>query len=226
MGDEKEEAMEVFDPEAGDLATTDAFVADDVLDSLAKTGDYLSRLQLCSGNSGLVQEDKIAQGHWAYITSKDDFIDLTPEVQVMALAARPKAARLGEVVVENFDPESDEFKQIMEDSLEQDSGCVYGVEFLCWVPSIKRFATLHLNSKSARKEAKNVQALANQPAVLGKRLADNGKYKWLVPTIQASSAPFTEMPTKQDVVEQVEKFKNPKVSSAETEEAPSDERAV
>ena len=209
-----------FDPTKAELVEQSPLMDIEVFDELAKSSDYLPRLQLISGKSALAEEGKVLPGHWILVTAKDTYTDLTKEVQFMPLASRPKASRLGDPVMSVYDRKHPEFQKIMEESGIKDSGAVYGVEFVVWLPSVKMFASLHLNNKSSRPEAKPVQALLNKPGILKSRVAKNEKYTWLVPVATSSSAPFTEFPDQDKYTAVLEKFNNPKDETIETEKAP------
>ena len=211
-----------FDPAKAELETQSPLMDMEVFDELAKSSEYLPRLQLISGKSALAEKGEVQVGHWILVTAKDVFTDLTKEVQFMPLSSRPKASRLVDPVMSVYDRKHPEFQKIMDEAGIKDSGSVYGVEFLVWLPSVKMFAALHLHNKSSRAEAKPVQALLNKPGVLKHRVAKNEKFTWLVPVATASSAPFTEFPDQDKYATVLEKFNNPKDEVVETEAAPAE----
>jgi hypothetical protein len=58
--------------------------------------------------------------------------------------------------VANYDPTSDDFKDIAARSNEQDSGCMYGTSFLLFERSSGRFVEFFFGTKSTRPEAGNI----------------------------------------------------------------------
>jgi len=191
---------------------------DRIFADVTAAGGWLPRLQLMGSNSDLVKEAKIGLGRWALLTNKDSFIDLGTETHVLILGWRPKAMEIGDEVVSVFNPKADEFKRIMEKSEEPDSGCMFGPEYLVWIPELKKFAGLFMASKTARREAPNLRALMGKFATLKARLIKSQRYSWHGPVVTPCSATF-EVPTMEEIREQAEKFNNP--PEDEVEAAPS-----
>ena len=174
---------------------------------VSATGSYLPRLQLYGGNSDACKEGKIGIGRWG-LTIDDSITDLTPEVDVVILSWRPKALQIdGETIITEYDPNSDNFKKIAALSDEKDSGCMFGPEFLVYIPG-HNFATLYMSSKTARREAKNVRPLLGKAATLKCRLIKTVKYSWHGPVVVPCSAPLT-LPPLSEIQGQITKFQNP-----------------
>jgi len=201
----------------GPLATPGSF------DSIVTGGDYLPRLQLFGSKSDACAEGKIKIGHYGLV--KDEKItDLGDEIDIVVVSWRSKAfqAEGGNFIV-SYHPEIDKdgnitnptFNKIVMLSGVKDSGCTYGPEFLVWIPNIRSFATYHMNSKTARREAKNVEPLLGKAATLKCHLIDNGKYKWHGPVVIPCSAPV-EMPSEEKIREEWTKFQNPPKNEVET----------
>lgn len=192
--------------------------------AVATASGFLPRLQLYGGNSDACKEGKIGIGRWGLVRG-DSIEDLGPTVDVLVCAGRAKAVRIaGETIISSFDHQSEEFKAIQADSDVEDSGCMYGPEFLVYVPSAGVFATYFMQSKTARKEAKGVHALLRKAATLKAKLISTKKYKWHGPEVAPCSTPF-QMPDLAILKSEIEKFQNQKASGpAETVEA-ADERA-
>jgi hypothetical protein len=127
---------------------------------------------------------------------------------------------MGEQVISVFDMESDEFKRIQEKSAEQDSGCMYGPEFLVYIPQIKEFATFFCGSKSARRESPTIKALLTKPATLKSKKIETKRYTWYGPQATSCSTPF-DPPDLEALKKVVEKFNNP--PKTEVEAAPEEE---
>ncbi len=183
-------------------------------DITANKSVYLQRLQLFGSKSGACAEGKIGIGRWGLVED-DSIIDLSPEVDVILLAFRPKALDTsGDTVINCHDAQSTIYQDIRERSKVEDSGCMYGAEFLVFVPSANVFATYFASSKTARRESKKFRTLLGQAATLKCRLIERGKWKWHGPVVLPCSAPL-ETPDLEIIKVQIEKFKNPPVSDIE-----------
>lgn len=174
-------------------------------------GDYLPRLQLMTANTDKCKSGEFPINTWALVRDQK-FTDLGKNVDVIIVTWRPKALEIGDELISRYDPNHDEFKRIQAKSFEQDSGCMFGPEYLVWIPSISQFATFFMGSKSARREAPNVQALLTMGATLTSKEAKNAKYTWYTPSVTACSTSL-DPPDQDELNRQVEKFNNP----AETE---------
>lgn len=192
------------------LATTNDF--DDVISS----SSYLPRLQLFGANSEAVKEEKIGQGRFGVVRTKDDVEDLGKNVDCLPLGWRLKAMQIGgEDIITVFDHTSAEFKRIQAESEEQDSGAMYGVEFLLWLPELGMFVTYYLNSKSSRREAKPLRALLGKASTIESQLVKTKKYSWHAPKVKTNSTPITNLPDAGEMKEELTKFNNPQSSEAE-----------
>src|SRR4051812_46422766 len=176
---------------------------------------------LMGSSSNAVKEGKINQGCYGLVRGKDQIEDLTKEVPVLVLGWRPKALQIGkEDILSIYNPASAEFKRIatLADSGAQDTGCMYGPEFLVWIPSAKAFATFFMSSKTSRREAPQVKALMGKAALLKAQLIKAGKFVWHGPVCTMYSQPVSDMPDMAEVTEQVTKFNSP--PETESEQAP------
>ncbi len=182
---------------------------------------FLARLQLFGANSNEVKEGNIPMGHYGITRSKGKTESLGNVVQCIPVAWRFKAMDISdkEAIISVYDPNSEGFKKIMNLSDNtKDSGCMYGPEFLVWLPSIKEFVTLFLNSKSARRVAPDLKTLLKRGATLKATLASTAKYKWHVPVVtQCSDA--LELPDSADLMEKANTFANPKETEIEKVES-------
>ena len=61
-----------------------------------------------------------------------------------------------DAIVTNYDPETEEFKQIAARSLEKEFHCVYGPSFLLYEQGTKRFLESFCGTKATRSEAKKI----------------------------------------------------------------------
>lgn len=185
---------------------------DDDFNALA-VGGFLPRLQLMTANSEKCKEGLFPTNNYALVVDQD-YKDLGSSVDVMILAWRPKAMEIGESIISSFDRESDTFKEIQRKSEDSDSGCMWGYEFLVWVPSHKVFATFFCGSKTARREAPNVKARMHKAATLSSKKITKGKYTWFGPKTSDCSTPFDLFP-KGQFESVLEDFNNPKESTVE-----------
>jgi len=205
-------------------------------------GSFLPYISLYGGNSNACKENLIGIGRFGLVRQKDKIEDLTAEFNVLAIAWRYKAMQIGEGILSNYNPKSEAFQMIKEKSEIKDSGCMYGIEFLFWVPALPAncFATFYCNSKTSRREAQNIRPFcpcAEQPAVpadpqtgfpgkpavpahgplpmtLKATLIKTDKYRWHGPVATQCSTPFV-LPTLEEMMEQAKKFANPKESEVE-----------
>lgn len=194
--------------------------------AFAKTvasGDYLPRLQLMSASSDKCKTGDFPINHYALIRDQN-FIDLGMDIDVLVIAWRPKALEIGEELISSFDPESTTFKSIQERSAQQNSGCMFGPEFLMWVPDQQAFATFFMGSKSARKEAPNVHGKLQNSGTLSSKLIETKRYKWQTPIMKGCSTPF-DMPDQEAMQKEVDKFLSPKESDLEVAEDTDSDRA-
>jgi len=182
-----------------------------VLAELTKAGDYLERIQLFQGTSSAAKQNKIRAGHYGIPrNSGEDIEELGERIDVLVAAARAKALDTnGETPVAAHDPESAEFKRIKEqaDTVE-DSGCMYGVEFLVFERSTGKFYTYFAAGASARREAGKMlptEETGIRPITMSVRFIEK-RYSWHAPVATKCSTPFTNAPGLEEFKAQVEKF--------------------
>jgi hypothetical protein len=188
--------------------------------------DYLGRFQLFGSKSDACAEGKIGIGRYGHI--KDQNIDdLGDEVDAVICSWRSKAVdNSGDQLVIEYDANSDTYDQIKKKSFVRDSNCMYGPEFLLWIPSAGLFTTYHMNSKTARREAKKMAPLIGKAATFRVQLIDppKSRFKWHGPVVTPCSAQLS-IPDMEVLTEEVEKFRNPPKSEVEVVEADENERA-
>jgi len=213
---------------------------DKVWGDVVAAGGFLPYISLYGGNSNACKEGLIGIGRYGLVRQKDKIEDLTAEFSVLAIAWRYKAMQIGEGILSSYDPKSTTFLTIKEKSEIKDSGCMYGIEFLFWVPELpaRCFATFYCNSKASRREAPNIRSFCprppNQahvtadfpngdpgqgprPMTLKANLIKTDKYKWHGPVATQCSTQFT-LPSNEEIIEQATKFANPKESEVEVVE--------
>ncbi len=191
-------------------------------DLVATTSSWLPRLQLFGANSDPVKRGQFPMAHWGLVIQKDQLEDLGPEVDVLPISWRPKAMRMGDGngnPVSYFNPRAQEFLDIQKDSEQQDSGCMFGPEFLIWVPSVRRFATYFMSSKTSRRQAPELRALMGQGASLEVQLIETQKYSWHGPVVKRVLGQISELPSLEDVKKYTSSFNNPEDSTIEFDPA-------
>ncbi len=211
---------------AGELISAEAMGTvqkydEKAFDAVTTTGNYLPRLQLMTSNSKPCKSGVFPINNYAVVTG-EKFDDVGKEVDVLVIAWRPKAIEMGEVIINAYDPNTDEFKRIQAQSEVKDSGCMYGPEYLLWVPSKKKFVTFMMGSKSARREAPALNALLRKAATLKSKHIETAKYDWYAPLVAECNTPF-DMPDMADLKVELDKFNNPPATDVEkAPEAPAE----
>lgn len=181
---------------------------------------YLDRIQLMTSNSEVCKAGEFPVNHYALIVGQSHK-DIGKELDAIILAWRPKAVEFGDNPVTIYDPESDAFIEIAERSAEKDSNCMYGIEFLLWLPNIGegKFATFFAGSKSARKEAENIKQFTGHGVTFISKKIETAKYTWFIATVRECSS-ITNVPTSEQYLPVVEAFNNPPENQVEA--APAD----
>lgn len=182
-------------------------------EDVVSSAEFIPRIQLYGSNSNAVKNELINQGRYGFPKSAEEILDLGKEVNCIPLAWHFKAMQFNgdEAPLVTFDPKTDMFKQIKEISDGGGlTGCVYGIEFLLFVPveegEISNYVTFFLNSKSSRREAGNFRGLLGKAATLKIRLVKNAKGSWHVPVITKCSTPFDRIPDDDEMAQKVELF--------------------
>lgn len=152
---------------------------------VATSTQFLPRLQLYGANSEYVKEGKIGMGRWGLVRTKDQLEDQGPECNILAVSWRPKALEILKAqneVLAIYNPQSLDFKRIASRAdNEKDSGCMYGPEYLVFLPNsggLGDWATLFLGNKTNRREAPKVKARLGLMSTLKVHLIRNKQYSW------------------------------------------------
>lgn len=207
-------------------------------DQIAKviaTQDYFPRVQLMTSNAAKCKSGDFPINNYALINNKD-FTDCGKQVDVAVLDVRLKALDTsGAQPISIFNPEFDEndipigeFKRIMDESDGKDSGCMFGSEFLIYVPEKKAYATFFMGTKSSRRESPKLQGLMHKGATLMSQNIETSSYSWYAPKIEPCQTELV-LPDKQEVLDKIDQFRQEKSTElgevASDEEAASQERA-
>jgi hypothetical protein len=190
-------------------------------------GAWLPRFRLFTANSDQVKSEKIIMDHYGLEIGKDNIEDLGREVDVLLITIRPRALDVRDTtnVRASSIIKSELYQDIKDiaDNTPGKSGCLYGPEFLIYVPSKGVFATCHFNNPTARNEAGKVNALMLDeellkqgiqkrqitPATFKSKLIDNKKNKWKGMMATRCSTPFS-LPSTEDIQKVVNVFLHPK----------------
>lgn len=201
---------------------------------------FLPRLQVCGSQSDCVKEGKINMGVYALVFDKERINDIGKEIDFVVLAFRPKALRIpkdGSNPLSYFNRESPEFKKVQAESGIQNSGCMFGLEFLVYIPNEDEFATLFLGSQSARRESpallaemkknpdgspRDFYGVAKVTAKIS--LAKNNKGSWHVPKFFPCNTQLDGEPDPKRLTDEIQKFNNPPESAVEKAESDSQAR--
>lgn len=185
----------------------------EVADALTKSG-FLPRLQLMTGNSKQCKSGKFPVNKYALISGQEH-IEVGEPIDVLVLVWRPKAIDTGsDEMIISHDIEAAEFKRIQEESDVKDSGCMYGQEYLVYLPSHEQFATFFMGTKTSRRESPNMLALCQKAATLSAQEIKTKKYNYYSPAVVKCSTVF-KLPSKEDCLEQIAEFNNPKIQEVE-----------
>ena len=117
-------------------------------------GGFLPYILLVQGLSPANQPPhNIPQGNWAIRRAKDQYEDLTGEVDAYVIHRRMKAMfydQATQKVKTSYDIESDDFKDIAQKADDKVQGYSWGFEYLFFLPESDVFLTYFAASKSAR----------------------------------------------------------------------------
>lgn len=186
---------------------------------------WLPRLQLNSSSSGIGKAHPELIGSYAIVRSDVDYTVVGKNPTVLPLAFRPLALDMRDSPPKSYhDVNSQSFQTIknIADTV-KDSNCVWGAQFLLWMPNEQQFVTFGFLSWSARPVAQTMRQFINKSAKMGYVMSKPNAKKqiWQIPTVEAGP-PFTNMPTLEELTEQVERFNNPATEVVEVATAAAD----
>lgn len=163
----------------------------ETVDAMTKSGDWLPRVAVMTSTSKLITEGKpgVAVGDVVMIVSDSQYKVLGKETEMLFIAFHPRAMDVNvSPPLSYYNRESVEFKNIVAKSEAPNSGCMFGLEFLCWLPSENQFVLFFCSSKTARRETPAILALMNKdkghnefgpaPIRVRSRLVKNERNSW------------------------------------------------
>lgn len=209
-----ESTMAVFKTKAP--ATTN----DEDFDALA-SGAGLPRLSLYTSNSQEVKDGDFPTNTYG-LKVGEMLHELGKNTDIVVCAYRLTAIDTSEGYACSHDSKSDLFKDIMERADQPNSfgsGCMYGQEFLVWVPEHKTFATLLCGSKTSRNMASGIKSLVGEVATMGSKKLENKKFSWFGMTCAASNAAITNTPEEEAYVATLTAFSEDKGAERELADA-------
>lgn len=193
-----------------------------VFEEVSKASSFLPRVQLYGGNSGIVKKGKFPLNHYGLAKSKDDVADLGEEFDAWVITWRPKAMDVsGQEIISVFDHNDDEFKRIVKMSDVQNSGCMFGPEFLMYLPKIGKFATMFFSSKTMRRMSDEVVEKVGSLVTFTVDIIEKGNFVWPGPLVDTCSTPQPTPPADEMAAEK-ERFENPPKSEVERDEPAED----
>lgn len=220
-------------------------VVSDVFQNVAKSSTFLERVQLYTKGSA-IDNGLIPPGHYGVPHSEESIEDLGSEIDIIPFCCRVKALdmRDRDMIVTNYDPTSEVFRNIRELSTKQNSGCMCGPTLLVLERNTGRFYEFFCGTKSTQKEAAAIGAYLPkskedaeklskvlnrpvstnpEPCTLRVKYIKKPTYGWHVPVCVVCSTPFANLPPIEVIVEEINKFmamKNTEIEKVEAGEAP------
>jgi hypothetical protein len=179
------------------------------------SGGYLARLQLMTSNSQPCKDGLFPINHYA-IVDNGNFDDLGTDVQAHVLAYRPLALDFSDDVVAVYDPMLDsknqptgEFARIKAAAdASSESECMYGVQFLLYIPARDRLVTLMLGTKTARREVPTMVSKRGTDVTLSAKKIETKKYTYFSIKIDKCTEEL-DVPIS-EIAPEIEKFCHPK----------------
>lgn len=186
---------------------------DSIFKELAGSAAYLPRIQLFGSSSGLVKQGKFPMAHWGLVKGKDDVTDLGNDVDVIPIAWRPKAMDVGgDEPLSYHKPDSKEFQSIREKSDIPNSNCMFGIEFLVWLPESDCFVTYFAANFGGKQEAANIRNNIGNGLTFKVKYVDRKKNPFHAPVVTMCATPISNLPDETVLADTLNNFNNPKDS--------------
>lgn len=211
----------------------------------ASSAKFLRRLQLV-GKGKYVDNGQVKPGNYGFPVSAEECTDIGNTVDIKPLAVREKVLDTNPAVpIAVYDPDHKEYKRIMDEAVNsetgkvvKDSGLMFGPSFLVFERITGEFYEMFMGNASGREESKRIEPFLPIDAQLAEETGAEvrgplpctmkSKYverrnSWWAPMVTKCSEDI-DLPDKEIVFEQIEKFLNATIEGEE-EEADDGERA-
>lgn len=188
--------------------------------------NYLERIALLYGTSGLVTEGKGIPGQYGFGKN----VVLPKEFTALIVKRRPHAIFMegGKPSIESFDLTEPEFQEIaeleMDPTVKNDNTrqAKVGVDYLIWVAEIGEAGYLHLAGSALENSKQFADAMPTAErgpltVVVSSEQRKNSRHTWIIPKAEAANLDIV-MPTPEQIARMVDLFDNQKPQGRE--EAP------
>lgn len=194
------------------------------LAAISTSATFLPRLQLMTANSDVVKKGQFEMNAYALIKG-DIHVNVGKELQVIPFCWRSKAIDMsGDVVEAFYDIQHAKFVDIRRRADVPNSMCMFGPEFLVWVPSHKSFALFFLGTKSNKRDNSTfLNDNLKKVVTLSSKVIETAKYTWTAVKCVPSNQ-VVELPNMEALQEEVGRFNNPPEQQIETVDASSNTR--
>lgn len=174
------------------IVSTSKYGSESVFTDMAKAGDWLPRVQLNSFSTKAVQRGLLKAGTFTLHISKDNVQTLGEEFHCIPLSWRPKAVDTNSLQ-SFYNPASVAFKKVEEEAKKsRDSGCIFGPEFLLFIPQLNRFAQMMFSNVTMRNRAPLLLGLMGRSVTISAEVIENKKQQiWHGPVINECTMPLT-----------------------------------
>ena len=194
------------------------------IESLTRTTEFLPQIRVYGSESSIVKEQKFPMGHLGMYFSQDNIVDLGQSFDCLVVDWRPRASIVagdqpisyyGKFNEENQDWNfSNEFLLVKEKAMAKEQGYLCGLEYLLWVTGVEHFGLFLMGNPTLRRESPNMKALTGAAATVKMKIIKTKKYTWHGVQIFKCQTPF-DLPEREEMIEEVQKFRNSKDSELE-----------
>ena len=145
--------------------------------------------------------------------SKTDHVNLGKELDIFICDMRHKAMHFSEKgVVSQYDPQSQEFKDIVAQADAKADGFAWGYEFLIYLGDSGKYATFFCNTVSMRMSAgRHLAPRVRQMVTLMTDFITHKSYSWWSFKTQPCEVPLAVPATQSSLVQEIERFQQQSV---------------
>lgn len=202
------------------------------IDTFTRTTDFLPQVRIYGSEATIVKEGKFPMGHFGLYFSPSNIIDLGEQFDSLIIDWRPRASLVsGDAPISFFGKFEDdkwtyskEFTEISDNAKAKVQGYLAGLEYLVWIPSVKKYGLFLMGNPTLRRESANVKSRIKKAATLKIKLIKTAKFTWHGCTVFDCTTPF-DVPESSELLEEVTKFRNPIDSAVEFEDSGGSSRA-